>query len=47
MGHGVGLWEHELPHHAAIEPVIEGDSKLANIAQELEDEMYDLDPDRD
>ena len=45
MGHGVGLWEDEEPHHLMLEGAVLKDKKLGEIAHELDMEMYDLDPD--
>lgn len=45
VGHGVGLWEDREPHHLMLESAVLKDKKLGEIAQELDMEMSDLDPD--
>ena len=45
VGHGVGLWEGDEPHHEMLEGAVLKDKKLGEIAQELDWEMSGLDPD--
>ena len=42
VGHGIGLWEGEEPHHLMLQDSVMNDSYLGSVAELLEQEIYIL-----